>query len=287
MGCCNSVPNDLTPSSVQIEMKPEDQKPGAANTPSDPAGTKATDARKSVGDAEFDAWSTMEAAEEMSYLAQEEDTAEIDAALEREFPHLKKKQSELSEVDTWKIKMNDITQEEGDFELSPPFTKEKASAFYRHLCQTDERRRNPARAEDKPSISRRSVYNVLVAAYELYDEKARSEGAMQDVPAPTGPSEKLRVCGDTHGQLQDVLWIFDEHGEPSSTNRYLFNGDIADRGKYALDIFLLLLTFQLADPTCMYINRGNHEQRDLNERPFANGGGVRHPARTPDEQTPG
>ena len=96
---------------------------------------------------------------------------------------------------------------------------------------------------------------------------------MQDVPAPTGPSEKLRVCGDTHGQLQDVLWIFDEHGEPSRNNAYLFNGDIADRGKHALEIFLLLLAYQLADPRSIYINRGNHEQRDLNERPFTAGGG--------------
>ena len=30
---------------------------------------------------------------------------------------------------------------------------------------------------------------------------------------------------------------------------------------------------QLAEPTSIYINRGNHEQRDLNERPFQNGGG--------------
>ena len=81
------------------------------------------------------------------------------------------------------------------------------------------------------------------------------------------------MCGDTHGQLQDVLWIFDEHGEPSATNAYLFNGDIADRGKHALEIFLLLFAYQLAEPRSVYINRGNHEQRDLNERPFASGGG--------------
>ena len=54
---------------------------------------------------------------------------------------------------------------------------------------------------------------------------------------------------------------------------YLFNGDVADRGRHAVEIFRLLLLYQLADPQCMYINRGNHEQRDLNERPFQNGGG--------------
>ena len=86
-----------------------------------------------------------------------------------------------------------------------------------------------------------------MAAFALYTEKAEKE-ALQSVPAPTSKHERLRVCGDTHGQLNDVLWIFDEHGEPSPTNAYLFNGDIADRGSHALDIFLLLLTYQLADP---------------------------------------
>ena len=42
-------------------------------------------------------------------------------------------------------------------------------------------------------------------------------------------------------------------------------------GKNALEIFLLLLVYQLAEPRAIYINRGNHEQRDLNERPFTAG----------------
>merc|ERR1719424_84283 len=90
---------------------------------------------------------------------------------------------------------------------------------------------------------------------------------------PPDKGERLYVCGDTHGQLQDVLWIFELHKEPAPGNAFLFNGDMADRGANAVEIFMLLLTYKLASPGTVYMNRGNHEQRDLNERPFANGGG--------------
>ncbi len=39
----------------------------------------------------------------------------------------------------------------------------------------------------------------------------------------------LTVVGDTHGQLYDVLHIFDSLGLPSPTNWFLFNGDMVDR----------------------------------------------------------
>ena len=42
--------------------------------------------------------------------------------------------------------------------------------------------------------------------------------------------EILHVVGDIHGQLADLLHIFDEKGLPSPTNKFLFNGDFVDRG---------------------------------------------------------
>jgi diadenosine tetraphosphatase ApaH/serine/threonine PP2A family protein phosphatase len=94
------------------------------------------------------------------------------------------------------------------------------------------------------------------------------------IPVPEAESSQmLIVVGDTHGQLADVLYIFSVHGPPSAQNTYLFNGDIADRGPSACEIVLLLLTYKLACPTSIYINRGNHENLDINERPAKNGGG--------------
>lgn len=92
------------------------------------------------------------------------------------------------------------------------------------------------------------------------------------MPTPESGST-LIVVGDTHGQLSDVLYIFSVHGPPSPSNVYLFNGDIADRGPAACEIVLLLLTYKLAVPDSIFINRGNHENSDINERPAKNGGG--------------
>ena len=42
--------------------------------------------------------------------------------------------------------------------------------------------------------------------------------------------------GDTHGQLADVLHILYHLGPPSGKNRYLFNGDMVDRGSQAISL---------------------------------------------------
>lgn len=73
---------------------------------------------------------------------------------------------------------------------------------------------------------------------------------------------RLIIVGDTHGQLEDVLWMFFKYGVPSTSNRYLFVGDIVDRGGHALEILLLLFAFKREAVDSVHILRGNHE--DLN-----------------------
>jgi len=70
---------------------------------------------------------------------------------------------------------------------------------------------------------------------------------------------RLIIVGDTHGQLEDVLWMFFKYGPPSATNQYLFNGDIVDRGGHALEILLLLFAIKRDIPSAIHIQRGNHE----------------------------
>ena len=216
MGCATSKDEPIDAKQVNIETTQE--------TAQSAADKKERSTQK---------WSMMESAEEKGFLRTEQEDAEsdVDAALRSEFPGLEKSHSKFGLPSTWKELAADIEYEAGDVELKPPWTLQKAHAFYYFLCQTDDRRRNNNRPDANPSIPRRSVYEIVSAAYELYDQRANEHGALQRVPAPTKPTEKLKVCGDTHGQLQDVLWIFDEHGEPSATNAFLFNGDIADRGK--------------------------------------------------------
>ena len=67
----------------------------------------------------------------------------------------------------------------------------------------------------------------------------------------------IKVVGDTHGQFQDLIYIFESFGNPSSENPYLFNGDYVDRGSQGLEILLTLFAWKIANPNSIYFNRGN------------------------------
>ncbi|EER07540.1 protein phosphatase-5, putative, partial [Perkinsus marinus ATCC 50983] len=100
-----------------------------------------------------------------------------------------------------------------------------------------------------------AVVRLLDKMYELLEMEAPTALISVTVPA----DGRLVVVGDTHGQLEDVLWMLFKHGVPNKNNVYLFNGDIADRGGHALEIFILLFLFKLLCPQSVYILRGNHE----------------------------
>jgi len=102
-------------------------------------------------------------------------------------------------------------------------------------------------------------------------EQREAEGPVWQVELPPegatreGNAEPLLiVMGDTHGQVEDVLWVFYKMGLPSPTNRYLVNGDICDRGHNAVEIWALFLTFMSLWPESVIIQRGNHEDRLMN-----------------------
>jgi predicted phosphodiesterase len=83
------------------------------------------------------------------------------------------------------------------------------------------------------------------------------------------PGEAITVIGDTHGQLRDVLHIFNLKGYPSLTNRFIFNGDLVDRGDFGVEVSLIAMAWCLVTPgkiegrrlidSACFIQRGNHE----------------------------
>ncbi|OIR57809.1 MAG: serine/threonine-protein phosphatase PP2A catalytic subunit [Amphiamblys sp. WSBS2006] len=74
----------------------------------------------------------------------------------------------------------------------------------------------------------------------------------------------VTVCGDIHGQFQDLREIFQITGPVPDTS-YLFLGDYVDRGYNSVECICLLLTYKIAFPSKIALLRGNHDSRQITQ----------------------
>lgn len=111
--------------------------------------------------------------------------------------------------------------------------------------------------KQKGHLSLKSIQKILRFSYKNFKKLS----TLSHINIAKG--EKVTVVGDLHGQLGDLFHILDESGWPSTTNKYIFNGDFVDRGEQGVEVVCVLLTLFAAMPDCVYMNRGNHEDHAI------------------------
>eukprot|EP00755_Sulcionema_specki_P032783 Sspe_Gene.19962::Locus_7301_Transcript_1_2_Confidence_0.500_Length_2561::g.19962::m.19962/K04460/PPP5C; serine/threonine-protein phosphatase 5 len=154
--------------------------------------------------------------------------------------------SSLTNLDTWRTEAvdplcEDILLPHGD--ITPEVAKEVL-----------------AKIAEGGHVHRNDVMGLLLKGRALCEQEANI------VDIPLTESTKVHVIGDIHGQFHDLLKILSMVGTPSPDNKVLFNGDYVDRGAYGMECIIALLLYKIAYAGHVFLARGNHEDRAVNEQ---------------------
>lgn len=112
--------------------------------------------------------------------------------------------------------------------------------------------------KDGKTLPRRYVWEIILGAYNQFTK----EESLVEVSIEDGVT--CDVIGDVHGQYYDYLHLLSLTGHPSEKHCLLMNGDLVDRGSWSIEVILTAFAFKWLYPKRMYINRGNHETKDMN-----------------------
>lgn len=144
--------------------------------------------------------------------------------------------------------------------------------------------------------SRRYVWEIILGAHAIF----AAEESLVQLPVEDGMT--VDVIGDVHGiylciysqceysdnligQFYDMLHLYSLTGEPSDNHCLLMNGDLVDRGSWSIEVILTCFAYKCLSivfvgsyaeftipffaglyPKRMFINRGNHEAKDMNRQ---------------------
>jgi protein phosphatase len=82
-----------------------------------------------------------------------------------------------------------------------------------------------------------------------------------------------KIFGNIYGVYTDLMRYFESYGNPSdniqngdiNVMQYIFLGDFCDRGNQSLEVILLLFALKVKYPDFIYLIRGHHEDKAINE----------------------
>ena len=82
-----------------------------------------------------------------------------------------------------------------------------------------------------------------------------------------------KIFGNIYGVYTDLMRYFESYGNPSdniqngdiNVMQYIFLGDFCDRGNQSLEVILLLFALKIKYPDFIYLIRGHHEDKAINE----------------------
>jgi protein phosphatase len=111
---------------------------------------------------------------------------------------------------------------------------------------------------------------------EIIELCNQAEAIIKDQPTLVEVETPTKIFGDIHGQYSDLMRFFDLWGGPCNPEdegnidiednyNYVFLGDYVDRGNHSLETMCLLLALKIKFPRKMWLLRGNHEDRWINQ----------------------
>jgi len=104
---------------------------------------------------------------------------------------------------------------------------------------------------------------VNLSEQELVYLAKQAQAIFEKQPVLLEIKAPVKICGDIHGQYNDLLSLFEYGGFPPTSN-YLFLGDYVDRGKQSLECISLLMAYKIKYPNNFFLLRGNHECASIN-----------------------
>lgn len=105
-------------------------------------------------------------------------------------------------------------------------------------------------------VQEQDVFSILMKLQELLF----LENNVIELQSP------IIICGDIHGQLFDLCEMFEKSAPDGvDSQKFLFMGDYVDRGYFSMETFALLASYKIKYPSNIYLLRGNHECRKVNQ----------------------